>query len=70
MRTFQNGTFRTDNTGLFPPRNEDRVPLINSPPAHHLRMVHPERMFCKLKFFIFCYIFLIFDYQFQSILNY
>lgn len=53
MRTFQNGTFRTDNTGLFPPRNEDRVPLINSPPAHHLRMVHPERMFCKSMVFVF-----------------
>lgn len=49
MRTFQNGSFKTDITGLFPPRNEDRVPLINSPPAHHLRMAHPERMFCKFR---------------------
>lgn len=45
MRSFQNGSFKTDETGLFPPRNKDRIPLINSPPAHHLRMAHPERMF-------------------------
>lgn len=47
MRSFENGTFRTDSTGLFPPRNRDRAPLINSPPAHYNKMISPERMFRK-----------------------
>lgn len=45
LRSFQNGTLRTDETGNFPPRNKDRVPMINSPPAHHLKITAPERMF-------------------------
>lgn len=47
MRSFKNGTFKTDPSGLFPPRNKERAPLINAPPAHHLKMITPERMFCK-----------------------
>lgn len=47
MREFSGGRLKTDDTGLFPPRNLDRVPLINSAPAHHLKMATPERMFCK-----------------------
>ena len=54
MRTFQNGTFKTDHTGGFPPRNSERVPLVNSPPAHHLKMAAPERMFRKLHYFYMC----------------
>lgn len=46
MRSFKNGTFKTNSSdGNFPPRNKDRVPLINGPPAHQLKMVTPERMF-------------------------
>ncbi|XP_076326783.1 dual oxidase-like isoform X2 [Tachypleus tridentatus] len=45
MRSFQNGTFRVDNKGKFPPKNKERVPLINSPPAHYLGMLNLERMF-------------------------
>lgn len=47
MRSFRNGTFRTDPSGLFPPKNTERVPLVNAPPAHQARMVSPERMFRK-----------------------
>ncbi|GFS70288.1 dual oxidase [Nephila pilipes] len=44
MRTFENGTFRSTDGG-FPPRNHERVPLINYPPARYLGMLNPERMF-------------------------
>ncbi|GFX61465.1 dual oxidase [Trichonephila clavipes] len=44
MRTFENGTFRSTE-GRFPPRNHERVPLINYPPARYLGMLNPERMF-------------------------
>ncbi|CAL1286457.1 unnamed protein product [Larinioides sclopetarius] len=44
MRTFENGTFRSTEGG-FPPRNLERVPLINYPPARYLGMQNPERMF-------------------------
>ncbi|KAF8765205.1 Dual oxidase like protein [Argiope bruennichi] len=44
MRTFQNGTFRSTE-GRFPPRNHERVPLINYPPARYLGMQDPEKMF-------------------------
>ena len=49
MRSFQNGTFKTEisTKGSYPIRNKDRVPLINAPPAHQLKMVTPERMFRK-----------------------
>ncbi|UYV75198.1 bli-3 [Cordylochernes scorpioides] len=43
MRSFRNGSFRTE--GTYPPRNKDRVPLFNSPPAQYLGMLSPERMF-------------------------
>ncbi|XP_054708131.1 dual oxidase-like [Uloborus diversus] len=45
MRTFQNGTFRTAPDGKFPPKNRERVPLINYPPAKYLGMLNPERMY-------------------------
>jgi len=48
MRSFQNGTLRADNTGHLPPKNTERVPLSNAPSPHVLRMLSPERMFCKL----------------------
>lgn len=61
MRSFKNGTFKTDQSLSqvdpergFPPRNKERAPLINAPPAHHLKMITPERMFCEFNepFFI------------------
>ncbi|GFT38864.1 dual oxidase [Trichonephila clavipes] len=45
MRSFQNGTLKTDPSGKFPPRNTARAPLINSPPARYLKKLSPERMF-------------------------
>ncbi|RWS29848.1 dual oxidase-like protein, partial [Leptotrombidium deliense] len=45
MRTFRNGTFISEHNGKFPPKNRDRVPLMNAPPAHHIKMISPERMF-------------------------
>lgn len=48
MRSFQNGTFLTDKTGKLPVKNTMRVPLFNSPAPHVLRMMNPERLFCKL----------------------
>ena len=47
MRSFRNGSFKRDplSDGHFPPKNKDRVPLINGPPAHHQRIISPERMF-------------------------
>lgn len=47
MRSFKNGTFRSEANGLYPPRNRDRAPLINSPPAHYNKMISPERMYRK-----------------------
>ncbi|GFG29965.1 hypothetical protein Cfor_11750 [Coptotermes formosanus] len=45
MRSFQNGTFLTDETEKLPVRNTMRVPLFNSPAPHVLRMMNPERLF-------------------------
>ncbi|CAL1263202.1 unnamed protein product [Larinioides sclopetarius] len=45
MRSFENGTLKTDSSGKFPPRNTARAPLINSPPARYLKKLSPERMF-------------------------
>ncbi|XP_067143803.1 dual oxidase-like isoform X2 [Centruroides vittatus] len=45
MRSFRNGTLRTDSSSLFPARNKDRVPLINYPTSRYLGMLNPERMF-------------------------
>ncbi|OQR70416.1 dual oxidase-like [Tropilaelaps mercedesae] len=44
MRSFKNGTFRATE-GKLPPRNKERVPLFNSPPARYLGIMNPERMF-------------------------
>lgn len=46
MRSFKNGTFRASE-GKLPPRNKERVPLFNSPPARYLGIMSPERMFSK-----------------------
>ncbi|XP_023209588.1 dual oxidase-like isoform X1 [Centruroides sculpturatus] len=45
MRSFKNGTLRTDHTGRYPPKNRERVPLFNSPPSRYLGMLTPERMY-------------------------
>lgn len=45
MRSFENGTFKTDFNGKFPPKNHERAPLINYPPARYLGMLNPERMY-------------------------
>lgn len=45
MRSFRNGTLRIDPATGYPPKNTQRVPLTNGPPAHPLKMVSPERMF-------------------------
>lgn len=45
MRSYQNGTFKSEYEGKMPPRNRERVPLINSPPAKYLGMLSPERLF-------------------------
>lgn len=44
MRSFRNGTLRIDPSTGYPPKNSKRVPLTNAPPAHHFRMISPERM--------------------------
>lgn len=41
----------TDNSGKLPILNTMRVPLFNSPAPHILRMMNPERLFCKLTHF-------------------
>lgn len=48
MRSFQNGTFLTDQSGRMPVRNTMRVPLFNNPVPHVMRMLSPERLFRKL----------------------
>lgn len=45
MRSFQNGTFLTDQSGKLPIRNTMRVPLFNNPVPHVMRMLSPERLF-------------------------
>ena len=49
MRTFENGSLKMDGDSIFgmPKRNTDRVPLANHPAPHVLRMLDPERMYCK-----------------------
>ncbi|XP_043219093.1 dual oxidase-like [Amphibalanus amphitrite] len=44
MRSFENGTFRTDENGM-PPKNRERVPMLNYPSPHVLKTLSPERMF-------------------------
>nr|XP_018912484.1 PREDICTED: dual oxidase isoform X2 [Bemisia tabaci] len=45
MRSFVNGSFKTDPTGKWPVRNTMRVPLFNNPVPHVLRTLSPERLF-------------------------
>lgn len=49
MRSFENGTLKMDGDVVFglPPKNKARVPLENNPAPHVLRMLDPERLFCK-----------------------
>ncbi|KAJ8938140.1 hypothetical protein NQ318_007000, partial [Aromia moschata] len=45
MRSFQNGTLLSDNTGKMPVRNSMRVPLFNNPVPHMMKMLSTERLF-------------------------
>ena len=47
MRSFENGTFRTDENGM-PPKNRERVPIMNKPSPHLFKTLSPERMYRKL----------------------
>ncbi len=49
MRTFSNGSLKMDGNPIFgmPVKNTQRVPLANHPAPHVLRMLSPERMYCK-----------------------
>ena len=49
MRSFSNGTLKTDGHAVFgmPVKNTARVPLANHPAPHILRLLSPERMYCK-----------------------
>ncbi|XP_043195793.1 dual oxidase-like [Amphibalanus amphitrite] len=44
MRSFENGTFRTDENGM-PPKNHERVPIMNKPSPHLFKTLSPERMY-------------------------
>lgn len=45
LRSFRNGTLKTEASGRLPVRNTMRVPLFNSPAPHVLRTNSPERLF-------------------------
>nr|AXN93677.1 dual oxidase 1 [Scylla paramamosain] len=46
LRSFKNGTFRTDpDNPLLPPRNTQRVPMFNNPTPHVLKILNPERVY-------------------------
>ncbi|KAG1681999.1 Dual oxidase [Nymphon striatum] len=46
MRSFVNGTLRSEEGGALPVRNEERVPLMNQPSASNFfRTKNPQRMF-------------------------
>ncbi|XP_045463309.1 dual oxidase [Harmonia axyridis] len=45
MRSFKNGTFRTDESGLMPMRNSMRVPLFNNPMPHMMKTQNMERLY-------------------------
>lgn len=47
MRTFKNGTLKTDKTGRMPVKNTMRVPLFNNPVPHVMKTLSPERLFRK-----------------------
>lgn len=44
MRSFENGTLKTEEDGM-PPHNLMRVPMVNAPAPHLLTKLNPERMF-------------------------
>lgn len=48
MRSFHNGTLLTNKSGKLPVKNTMRVPLFNNPVPNILKMLSPERLFCKL----------------------
>lgn len=52
MRSFQNGTFLSEDTGKWPVRNIQRVPLFNQPVPNVLRTLSPERLFCQYKYLL------------------
>nr|BAM76968.1 dual oxidase [Penaeus japonicus] len=46
LRSFSNGTFKTDpDDPSLPPRNVERIPMENNPTPHVLKILSPERMF-------------------------
>ncbi|CAL4074334.1 unnamed protein product [Meganyctiphanes norvegica] len=46
LRSFTNGTFKTDeNDTNLPPLNTERIPMLNNPTPHVLKVLSPERMF-------------------------
>lgn len=47
MRSFRNGTFRTDESGKFPIKNSVNAPLFNNPVPQAMKMLNPKRLFCK-----------------------
>lgn len=47
MRSFTNGTLKTDKTGRMPVKNTMRVPLFNNPVPHVMKTLSPERLFRK-----------------------
>lgn len=47
MRSFKNGSLVTEETGQFPVRNTMRAPLFNQAIPSVMRMLSPERLYCK-----------------------
>lgn len=45
MRSFKNGTFKTDKDGVMPIRNSMRVPLFNNPAPHMMKANKMEKLF-------------------------
>ncbi|XP_066157034.1 dual oxidase isoform X2 [Euwallacea fornicatus] len=45
MRSFNNGTFLTDENGKLPIKNYKKVPLFNNPVPHMMKMQSSERLF-------------------------
>lgn len=46
IKHLQNGSLASE--GGMPLRNTKRVPLFNNPVPHYMRMLSPERLFCKI----------------------
>ena len=62
MRSFENGTFRTDENGM-PPKNHERVPIMNKPSPHLFKTLSPERMYREYRcFIVFRYSAILFRY--------